>query len=104
MGDLASLTEVFGPVVGSVVGLLMVPAIIILWRQNIALSKKNDEDNREWRDLFLKYSNESLNFTKTLAKTVEDDISPRTQFREKVLDHQTKQEVFRSEVIRRLDG
>jgi len=104
MGEiLPNIIDVFGPMVGTVVGLFLIPVIVVLWRKNESLQKKNDSDNKEWRSLLLQYTNDSLGFTKSLAKIIEDDVQPKLAFRDKVIDHHNKQEVFRGQVINKLD-
>jgi len=93
------LNDIFGPVVGTVVALMMVPAIIALWRTNIRLQKEKDEINERWLETFIRYSADAIKFSETILKNIEEDAPDKNSFRTVVRDHISEQRSFMAEVL-----
>ena len=96
------LSELFGPIIGGVIALLMVPVIIVLWKNNLRLQKEKDELGDRWINHFLKYGSDSLRFTQKILEAMEGDQPDRNEFRQFVRDFIVEQRAFMQDLKNKL--
>lgn len=104
--SIEAFAKLFGPIIGTIVGGMLIPAIIVLWKKTDRLEREKDELQRKWREKqeeFIKIGAKQVEFSEQLLRLSYEDAPNRDKFREQVRELILRQDEHRPRVIGMLD-